>query len=182
MPMQTAGCACRHAIPISRSDVSMNELLQFEQEKCRDPRRFPMHFRLKLDVCGIKLAKRDWARFDQSAREALLAMSCETPEQMAAFREALLKAVHACGGEVLEIEARTLADTARFPWMNKTTVPENVRKQVTSFLNEAVDFARWAELSDLQRFALIKLTEPGKLKPALRDVLEEFSLLPLDGH
>ncbi|MGV3742945.1 MAG: nitrate reductase associated protein [Burkholderiaceae bacterium] len=158
----------------------MNELLQFEQEKCRDPRRFPMHFRLKLDVCGIKLAKRDWARFDSTTRKALLAVPCETPAQIAAFRTLLLNAIHACGGEVVEIEARMPAGT-HFPWMNRTTVPDSVRLQVTSLVKEAVDFARWAELSDLQRFALIKLTEPGKSKPALRGVLEEFSLLPPDG-
>jgi hypothetical protein len=158
----------------------MNELLSFEKEKCRDPRRFPMYFRLKLDICGIKLCKRDWVRFDFAEKEQLLAMPCETPVQIAAFRKKLLGLVQACGGHALEIEPALASDVARSPWTDKTAIPEAVRQQINFLAQGAVNFTRWAALSDLQRFALIKLTEPGKTRPELRQVLNDFRMLSHD--
>ena len=80
----------------------MNEMLQFEKEKCRDLRRFPMYFRLKLDLCGIKLSKRDWNRFPFPEKEKLLAMPCETHAQIAAFRERLKAMIRDSDGDSVE--------------------------------------------------------------------------------
>ncbi|MDQ9169136.1 nitrate reductase associated protein [Oxalobacteraceae bacterium R-40] len=155
----------------------MNEMLQFEIEKCRGLRRFPMYFRLKLDVCGIKLSKRDWISFDLAEKERLISMPCETPEQIMAFREKLKSMIRACGGNSFEFPAIGVLHHGQGPWADKAKVPDTVRQQVNALLNGALNLDRWANLSDLQRFALIKLTTPGKIKPDLRIVLEEFSLL-----
>lgn len=175
--------ASRPAVtPELRSEASMNELLQFEKEKCQDLRRFPMHFRLKLDVCGIKLSKRDWHSFDPAEKTRLLVMPCDTPEQIAVFRERLLAMIGACGGDSIEIQPISPLNAAQSPWRDKAVVPDAVRLHVKALVNDAVNFSRWPELTDLQRFTLIKLTEPGKLKPELRQVLKEFALLPDDGR
>lgn len=167
---------------LDKSDAPMNELLQFEQDKCRDPRRFPMHFRLKLDLCGIKLSKRDWHRFDPADKVKLLGMPCETAAQIASFREKLLAMIGACEGDSLQIAPQSASHAGQLPWTDTKRIPEAVRRQVQSLAHEAVDLARWPQLSDLQRFALIKLTAPGQVKPELRQVLKEFSLMPPDKH
>lgn len=156
----------------------MNELLNFEKEKCRDPRCFPMYFRLKLDVCGIKLSKRDWSSFAPAERERLLAMPCETTEQLAAFRNTLKTIIQSCNGGSTEIIPAGEAAASLCPWTNKAVMPEAVRQQVDVLTNGKANLSMWALLSDLQRFTLIKLTEPGKVKKELRMVLEEFAVLP----
>ncbi len=154
----------------------MNEMLQFEKEKCRDLRRFPMYFRLKLDLCGIKLSKRDWNSFPFSEKEKLLAMPCETQAQIAAFRARLKAMIRDCDGDSFEFPDS--AANLQHPWRITTSVPDAVREQIRNVIEESVNLERWPHLSDVQRFALIKLTEPGKTKPALREVLQEFCLLP----
>jgi hypothetical protein len=155
----------------------MNEMLQFEKEKCRDLRRFPMYFRLKLDLCGIKLSKRDWNSFPLAEKEKLLAMPCETRAQIAAFREGLKTLIRESNGD--SVEFSDSAADMQYPWRIKTAVPDRVREQILHIVKEEANLDRWADLSDLQRFALIKLTEPGKTKPALLQVLQEFCLLPM---
>lgn len=157
----------------------MNELLPFEKEKCRDPRRFPMQLRMKLDLCGIKLGKRDWSSFNPAEKKRLLAMPCDTPDHVETFRKTLHDFIQASGGEWLEIDAKFAIPRERLPWSATAPIPESLRRQIRALLNADPDQACWSALSDLQRFALIKLTEPGKVKPELIQALNEFPLWPL---
>jgi hypothetical protein len=156
----------------------MNELLQFEKEKCRDLRRFPMYFRLKLDVCGIKLSKRDWNSFALPEKMQLLAMPCTTPQEIAAFRKKLIAMIQACTGDSRDIPSLPITGNTSYPWTDKNNIPAMVRQQIHTLADDAVNPEKWAMLSDLQRFALIKLTQPGHLKQELRLALQEFALLP----
>lgn len=156
----------------------MNELLQFEKEKCRDLRRFPMYFRLKLDVSGIKLSKRDWNRFALPEKMQLLAMPCTTPQEIAAFRKKLLAMIGACGGDFIEIPSGPITGSTSYPWTDRKTIPPMVRQQIHALGDDAANPEKWAMLTDLQRFALIKLTQPGHVKEELRLALQEFALLP----
>jgi hypothetical protein len=156
----------------------MNELLQFEKEKCRDLRRFPMYFRMKLDVCGIKLSKQDWNSFALPEKMQLLAMPCTTPQQVAAFRKKLIAMIGACDGDFIEVSPGSIMGSNSYPWTDKKNIPPVVRQQIHALGDDAANPEKWAMLSDLQRFALIKLTQPGHLKQELRLALQEFALLP----
>jgi hypothetical protein len=156
----------------------MIELLQFEREKCRDLRRFPMYFRLMLDVCGIKLSKRDWNSFALSEKEHLLAMPCTTPQQIAVFREKLKAMIEACDGDSIEIPSDFITGNTPYPWADKKNIPPTVRQQLHALAVDTTNAENWESLSDLQRFALIKLTQPGHVKQELRLALQEFALLP----
>lgn len=160
----------------------MNELLQFEKEKCQDPRRFPMYFRLKLDLCGIKLSKRDWISFDPAEKERLLAMPCDTPLQIARFRDKLAAMIHTLDREIVPLPDE-LPPTGQMlspyrSWTDRTRIPAAVSQHIEALGKPIFSLREWAALSDLQRFALIKLTQPGHLKEELRLALEEFALLP----
>lgn len=158
----------------------MNELLQFEKEKCRDLRRFPMYFRLKLDVCGIKLSKRDWSRFALPEKMQLLAMPCTNPQEIGAFRKKLIAMIQACGGDSREIPSLPITGNTSYPWTDKETIPPMVWQHIHALGDDAANPEKWAKLSDLQRFALIKLTQPGHVKQELLLALQEFALLPPD--
>jgi hypothetical protein len=144
--------------------MPMSELLQFEIEKCQGLRRFPMYFRLKLDISGIKLSKRDWNNFPLSEKQQ--------------FCKKLKTMIQACNGELIELSPERGSGEHNYPWTNRTHIPASVEQHLNVLSKDSTHLHAWAALSDLQRFALIKLTQPGHEKEELRIVLEEFSMLP----
>lgn len=149
-----------------------DSLFQFEKEKCASLRRFPMHFRLKLDLCGIKLSKRDWITFPIFDKQQLLAMPCETKEEIHAFRSKLKSMISACSGD--SIEVAPVGELA--PWKNTSTVPASIQKQISGLNMTPPSLDQWMRLNELQRFALLKLTREGHLKKEISRVLDEFDL------
>lgn len=151
-----------------------DSLFQFEKEKCATLQRFPMHFRLKLDLCGIKLSKRDWIAFPISDKQQLLAMPCEAKEEIRAFRDKLKSLISACSGNSIDVEP--VGELA--PWKNTSTIPASIQQQIRGLNMTPPNLDQWIRLNELQRFALLKLTRKGQLKKEIGRVLDEFDLTP----
>ncbi|MDQ9169124.1 nitrate reductase associated protein [Oxalobacteraceae bacterium R-40] len=148
-------------------------LFQYEQDKYYPLRRIPMNMRLKLDLCGIKLSIGDWSKFSREDREKLVMMPYEKPEEIAAIRKRLLELIAACEGDSTETEpVRSPA-----PWTATSSVPATVCKQIEALGLSAPTQEQWADLSDVQRFALLKLTREGHENKKLPLALKEFGLL-----
>jgi hypothetical protein len=64
------------------------------------------------------------------------------------------------------------------PWSNTSLVPVTVGKQLQALGLPALAQEKWAALTDLQRFALLKLTREGHENKKLPLALKEFGLLP----
>lgn len=60
---------------------------QFEQDFIQSMRCIPMVVRYNLDTCGIKLKLEQWLKFTESDRQVLATMPCETPEDIASYRQ-----------------------------------------------------------------------------------------------
>lgn len=147
-------------------------LFQFEQDKYYALRRIPMIIRMKLDLCGIKLTIGDWSKFTREAREELVMMACTTSDEIISFRKRLLALIAACNGESVPIEP--LAGKAE--WMDTSAIPDGVSRQIAALSQPAPTVKQWAALSDLQRFALTKLTREGHENKKLPMALKEFGL------
>jgi hypothetical protein len=152
----------------------MHDLFQFEKDKCATLQRFPMHFRLRLDLCGIKLSKRDWNVFGLSDKQELLSMPCETQEEIQAFRRKLKAMIAGCNGDSIEVEP--VGELA--PWKNTAAVPTSIQKQISGLDMTPPSLSQWVRLNELQRFALLKLTREGHVKKEIGQVLDEFDLNP----
>lgn len=150
----------------------MENLFQFEQDKYYALRRIPMIMRLKLDLCGIKLTIGDWSKFPRADREQLVAMPYQTPEQIAAIHKRLKELIAACDGDSTETEP--VEPPA--PWSVIDAVPHTITEYLREQALPVPSLQQWSNLTDLQRFALLKLTRRGHENKKLPLALREFDL------
>lgn len=141
---------------------------QFEADFVEALRCIPMQVRYKLDTCGVKLKLSHWNQFSLTERQQLVDRPCETPEEVAAYRDSLQSLVVAHTGA----PASSLAIDPAPPWRQG-----EIPKQVTEKLQETghqLTAASWAALTPLQRFALIKLSRPSHENRNFAPALTEF--------
>ncbi len=146
---------------------------KFEADFVDSLRCIPMIVRLKLDTCGVKLKLAEWNRFTPLECQQLVDLPCDRDSEVATYRDYVSQLIFAHTGH----EASLLAIDPQPPWSNDRQIPESVTTKATEE-GVNIDRSQWAELTTIQRFALIKLTrsqhENNNFLPAIR----EFGLLP----
>ena len=145
---------------------------EFEQDFIGSLRCIPMVVRHHLDTCGVKLKLDHWNRFSHSDRQALVDWPCETPAQAQTYQERLQAMITARTGA----PAKTLEVLDAPPWQQVDAIPEKV---VEKFAQQQVplQLAQWQALSELQRFALIKLSRPSHENLNFMPAVKEFGLV-----
>lgn len=149
----------------------MNELFAFESDFVDSLRCIPMAVRFKLDRVGIKLTLRQWSRLGRDDRQRLLDLPCGTEAESAAYRGALVKLVADRCGET----AKPLCEPSPEEWREPTT-PEQVRSFADRLGVDPPASAEWARLSDLRRFALLKLSRDNHDNVNFLPAMREFGL------
>ena len=143
----------------------------FEADFSRDLRCIPMAVRRKLDLAGVKLKLVHWHGLSAAEREQLLAWA-DDPGAIAELRTWLLaRSQHLPDGP-----AKPLEPVQASPWQQGEQVPE-VLQQACRQLGLELRQNAWAELEELQRFALVKLSHPGHEHRNLPRALAEFGAL-----
>jgi len=144
---------------------------QFEADFIESMHCIPMIVRMKLDTCGVKLKLEHWNKFTQSERQALIEMSCYAGEEALEYKEFLQNMIlQKTGSKAKELEIRPHP-----PWLDKTVIPENLqRKAINCEVN--ILLSQWQKLSPLQRFALIKLSNPSHESKNFLPALKEFKI------
>lgn len=145
---------------------------EFESDFVNNLQCIPMQVRFKLDTCGVKLKLNEWNRFTKEERNSLVEQPCTTPEEIQAYRDKLHQLI-------LEREGRQATDLPveeNPAWMDAATVPAAVREKA---LSSGVPIAQeqWANLTPLQRFALIKLSRSNHENSNFLPALKEFHLV-----
>ena len=148
------------------------QLFAFEDDFVASLRCIPMAVRLKLDRSGIKLSLRQWSRFTRDDRRALLEAPCHTPAEVAAYRKELVALVTLRARE----EARPLAE-APAPLWEAASPPSVVAAYAQSVVVAPPTPRAWGELSELQRFALVKLTRDNHDNVNFIPAMREFGLV-----
>ena len=145
---------------------------QFEQDFVGSLRCIPMIVRHHLDTCGVKLKLEHWNRFTQTERQALVDWPCQSEADAKTYREKLQALITTQTGT----SAKTLSIQPQPPWADAATVPETVQDK---FAQQQVSLTleQWAGLSELQRFALIKLSRPSHENQNFMPALKEFGLI-----
>ena len=143
----------------------------FEADFTADLRCIPMAVRRKLDLAGIKLKLVHWGDLGEREREALLAWG-DDPEAIAALRQHLLQRTR----ELSAGQAASLPPAQQAPWQQGEAWPQEVLASCRQLgLSPRTD--GWRQLSELERFALVKLSHPGHEHRNLPRALAEFNLL-----
>ena len=150
----------------------MTDFFQFEADFVDSLRCIPMQVRCKLDICGIKLKLSDWNQMTTDERQALVELPCTTKTEIQSYREYI---------EQLIIQ-RTGIPTTKLPiephpaWLDSATVPASLQEKAQE-IGVTLTQQNWAALAPLQRFALIKLSQPGHENKNFPRAMAEFHLL-----
>lgn len=149
----------------------MTDFFEFEADFVDSLRCIPMQVRFKLDTCGVKLKLPHWHHFSQAERQELVEMPCATEPEIVAYRTHLRQLVQSQTGEL----PADLPIDAHPAWMDAATIPESVQTQVQS-VGYSITQTQWANLTPLQRFALIKLSRSQHENKNFLPALQEFHL------
>jgi hypothetical protein len=152
-----------------------DQIFAFEQDFAGSLRCIPMITRFKLDLCGVKLTLRQWSQFGRETRAALVGAPCDTLEEVAGYRAALMGYIRTEADEPPK-----LFDVEQAPeWAETTRTAEPVSAWATKIGLTSPSNVQWAALSDLQRFTLIKLTRAGHDNDNFYPAMMEFGLVAL---
>jgi len=149
------------------------EYFNFEEDFVEENVRcIPMIVRFKMDAAGIKLKLHEWSRFSVAERIELAVRSCGTAEDMKTYHEwlsGIIKQHTGADATILEISANP-------EWSVLDKVPFEVfERGVEHQINLSAD--QWKALTNLQRFALLKLCRPGHESKNFVKALKEFRIV-----
>ena len=149
------------------------EYFQFEEEFMENNMRcIPMIIRFKMDMTGIKLKLSEWKKFTTEERIELALMSCcfnERNNQYAGYLSGLIKKHTGRDPTNLEVN-KTPA------WKDLHSIPGVLIEKLKEF-NWCLSVVQWRDLTDLQRFALLKLCRPGHENKNFPKAMKEFNLI-----
>lgn len=144
---------------------------QFEADFVASLRCIPMQVRYNLDTCGVKLKLHHWHQLTPAQRQALVDLPCDTPEAIQHYRTVLRQWVQDRSGE----RPPDLPLDPAPAWLDATAIPQSVQEKAQS-VPKNIALAQWAQLSPLQRFALIKLSRSGHENRNFLPACQEFGL------
>ncbi|MCX2430603.1 nitrate reductase associated protein [Pedobacter sp. GR22-10] len=149
------------------------EYFRFEEDFMEDNIRcIPMVVRFKMDACGIKLKLSEWSKFNATERVKLALMSIDNAEVTERYHQYLIALITKYTGNI----ATKLAIDPAPAWANLQQIPEMLlEKSAEIGLN--LSLKQWKKLTDIQRFALLKLCRPGHENKNFPKAAVEFGLL-----
>jgi hypothetical protein len=134
----------------------------------------PMAVRRKLDLCGVKVSLKQWNRFTLEQREHLVSRECDTPEEADAYEREVARLLEARAGDTPEFLDRDVGTE----WKDTSAVPQRLIDYSQERGVAAPTLDQWAALTELQRFALFKLTRPGHSNENFVPAMREFGVIP----
>ena len=145
---------------------------EFEADFVDSLRCIPMIVRLKLDTCGVKLKLAEWNHFTPRECQQLVELPCAAASETADYREYVSQLIFQHTGHA----ASLLSIDPQPQWLNDREVPATIATKAAAEQVQ-INLAQWANLTPLQRFALIKLTRSQHENNNFRPALAEFGLL-----
>lgn len=148
-----------------------NQCFAFEADFTADLRCIPMAVRRKLDLAGVKLKLVHWHGLEPEERQRLLTWA-DDPAAIAELRTWLLKR----SAQLPQGPAKPLEPCQGCDWQQDAQLPA-VLAESCQQLGLQLRPGSWQALSELQRFALVKLSHPGHEHRNLPLAAAEFGLL-----
>lgn len=150
----------------------MSHYFQFEADFVESLRCIPMQVRYKLDTSGIKLKLQHWYQFSHQERQTLVELPCTTETEISSYQNYLRQLISDRTGTT----ATDLPIDSDPSWLQVTEIPTSVQEKARE-LNVNLTAEQWANLSPLQRFALIKLSRSGHENSNFLPAIQEFHLV-----
>ena len=135
-------------------------------------RCIPMIVRFKMDAAGIKLKLSEWSKFKREERIALALLPATTADEANAYNSYLSALIEKRTGG----KATILAINPKPDWGNLENIEEMLQEKAKE-LDLIITTQKWASLTNLQRFALLKLCRPGHENKNFPKAITEFKLI-----
>lgn len=158
--------------PSEFKNVEGIEYFDFEEDFVEENIRcIPMIVRFKLDKVGIKLKLAEWAKFNPTEKLQLALQSIDKDEEFNIYRQQITELVRLKTNK----EATALAIEQHPGWQNLQHIPNELLEECRK-IGKTISKDQWRSLTDLQRFALVKLSRPGHENRNLPKALKEFGI------
>ena len=149
------------------------EYFDFEEDFIEENVRcIPMIVRFKMDAAGIKLKLAEWNKLKKEERIQLALLAATTTEEVKLYKDYLEALIENCTGK----EATTLTINNNPDWANLQNIPDMLLEKAKEF-DLIITTEKWQALTNLQRFALLKLCRPGHENKNFPKAIKEFGLL-----
>ncbi|GGH03158.1 MULTISPECIES: nitrate reductase associated protein [Pedobacter] len=149
------------------------EYFKFEEDFIEENVRcIPMIVRFKMDAAGIKLKLVEWSKFHPSEKIRLALLPVSAQEQTDKYRQFLIGLITKYTGN----QATTLAIDPLPDWGNLHQIPLILQEKSEEFQFK-LSIMQWRKLTNIQRFALLKLCRPGHENKNFQKAIIEFGLL-----
>ncbi len=153
--------------------LSNIEYFDFEEDFIEENVRcIPMTVRFKMDAAGIKLKLAEWSKFKKEERIQLAVMPAANNEEVALYKSYLSKLIEERTGR----RATSMLVNHSPEWANQQEVPLMLAEKAKEFDLE-ISPEKWSGLTNLQRFALLKLCRPGHENKNFPKAIKEFELV-----
>lgn len=149
------------------------EYFLFEEDFIEENVRcIPMIVRFKMDLAGIKLKLAEWSQFSIEERKELALRNCSNKYEIAVYNEYLSLLIN----KYTRQNATQLPVEENPAWADVSGVPLMIIEKAAEF-NWKVSIEQWKGLTDLQRFALLKLCRPGHENKNFPIAMKEFGIV-----
>jgi len=150
------------------------EYFNFEEDFIeKNIRCIPMIVRFKMDKAGIKLKLAEWSKFNTGERIELAVKPCRDENEVKQYHEYLTWLVE----RYTHRPATGLAIDQSPGWVKGSSLPAVLEEKLNEY-RWFISPTQWNGLTDLQRFALLKLCRPGHESKNFPKAMREFGLLP----
>ena len=154
-------------------DITGIEYFNFEEDFVeKNIRCIPMIVRFKMDKAGIKLKLTEWNKFSVDERIELAKKTCSNEEETVLYYDYLAGLIKRYTGK----EATGLAIDQCPGWADRKKVPDLLQEKLEEN-GWTISVTQWERLTNLQRFALIKLCKEGHESKNFPKALKEFDLM-----
>lgn len=172
--MEESICMRKPISPLSQpsefKDLEGIEYFDFEEDFIEENMRcIPMVVRFKMDAAGIKLKLAEWSRFNKEERIKLATSALKDPVELKQYHDYLSGLVQ----KYTKKEATTMDVHPNPAWAILDAIPEQLKDKAAEF-GWTIEPKQWAALTDLQRFALLKLCRPGHENRNFPIAMKEF--------
>lgn len=149
------------------------EYFDFEEDFIEENVRcIPMIVRFKMDAAGIKLKLAEWSKFKRDERIQLALLPASTDEEAKLYNNYLSQLIE----KYTNNKATDLPINTNPDWGNLQSIPDMLTEKAKEF-NLEITKEKWASLTNLQRFALLKLCRPGHENKNFPKAITEFGLV-----
>lgn len=171
--LEESVCMKKDLIQSEFGEVKGIEYFNFEEDYIEENVRcIPMIVRFKMDAAGIKLKLAEWSKFRPEDRIQLALMPAATEEELRSYNLYLSQLVE----EYTSNKATALTIDNNPEWADLQSVPFMLAEKAREF-NLEITLEQWKALTNLQRFALLKLYKPGHENKNFSKAIKEFNLL-----